>query len=51
LILRLAGGLAIAVVIAALASGVSILGIALWKIVLALAGLALFILSGRERRG
>jgi hypothetical protein len=33
---------------AALASGGSLFGIALWKIALALGGLALFILGGRK---
>jgi hypothetical protein len=47
-ILRLAGGLAVAALVAGLAAGVSIFGIALWKIALALAGLALFVLSGRK---
>jgi hypothetical protein len=33
---------------AALASGVTLFGIALWKVALALAGLALFVLGGRK---
>ena len=43
---RALGGVAVAALMAALASDVSIAGIALWKI--ALAGLALFISSGRK---
>jgi len=46
--MRLIGGLIAAVLLAALASGVSILGIALWKVVLALLGLGLFALGGRK---
>ena len=45
---RVLGGVAVAALMAALASDVSIAGIALWKIALALAGLALFISSGRK---
>jgi hypothetical protein len=46
---RVIGGVLAAALMAALASGVSIFGIALWKIALALAGCALFVMSGNKR--
>ena len=46
--MRLIGGVLAAALMAALASGGAIFGIALWKIALALAGLALFISSSRK---
>jgi hypothetical protein len=45
---RLLGGVAAAAFVAAIVSGLSIFGIAFWKIALALAGLALFVWSGRK---
>ena len=45
---RVLGGVCAAALMAVLASGVSIFGIALWKIALALAGCALFVMSGRK---
>ena len=47
--MRLLGGIGAAVLIAALASDVTLSGVALWKIALALLGLGLFVLAGRAR--
>lgn len=45
---RVIGGVCAAALMAALASGASVFGIALWKIALALAGCALFVMAGRK---
>lgn len=47
--MRLIGGIAAAVLLAALASDAAVFGVALWKIALALLGLGLFALAGRAR--
>ena len=45
--MRLIGGVLAAALLAALASGATIFGIALWKIALALLGAGLFVLGGK----
>jgi hypothetical protein len=45
---RVMAGVFAAALMAALASGASVFGIALWKIALAFAGCALFVMSGRK---
>lgn len=47
--MRLLGGIAAAVLLAALASDAAIGGVAVWKMALALLGLGLFVLAGRGR--
>jgi hypothetical protein len=47
--MRLIGGIIAAALLAALGSGASIFGIALWKIALAVLGVGLFALGGSKR--
>jgi hypothetical protein len=46
--LRAVAGVCAAALVAALASGASVFGVAIWKIALALAGCALFVMAGRK---
>jgi type IV secretory pathway TrbD component len=46
--MRMLGGVAVAMVIAVLMSNVALFGVELWKIALALAGVAIFVLGGRR---
>ena len=48
-VIRIAAGLAFAVVAAALVAVPSILGVATWKWVLGIIGLAIFVSAGRRR--
>jgi hypothetical protein len=48
-VIRIAGGLGIAVVLAALATVPTILGVATWKWVLGAIGLAIFVSAGRRQ--